>query len=258
MTLPRNLPALLRARGLDVEVIDGWETRGRPASTGGFAPVGSLWHHTGERSLGWDHTRCRDYARWLFLTGRSDLPAPLCHLSTCVHGVVFVGAAGRANHAGVARAAGSVAAGDGNTLYVGIENQNDGSQGWAKPQHEAMIETGACLHEDVLHTSVRALHGHRETSVTGKWDPGLLDLDQFRHDVAKAIRKPDQAPDRPAKPTRVETANGKLADALKLIRDADELLGKAPSGRTRVHRVADDLDGTIRALANNLSDLPKK
>lgn len=73
--LPPNLPALLRDAGLTVVTIDGWQSRGRPATTGGFAPAGVLWHHTGGTQDG------LAYARWLFVTGRKDLPAPLCHLS---------------------------------------------------------------------------------------------------------------------------------------------------------------------------------
>ena len=44
--LPANLPTTLRARGLRVVEVDGWHGRGRPASTGGFDPVGVLCHHT--------------------------------------------------------------------------------------------------------------------------------------------------------------------------------------------------------------------
>ena len=33
------------------------------------------------------------------------------------------------------------------------------------------------------------MRGHKETSTTGKWDPGLLDMDTFRSDVAREIRE---------------------------------------------------------------------
>ncbi len=44
--LPDNTPEILRRHGLKVKVVPGWKTRGRPASTGGFNPVGVLCHHT--------------------------------------------------------------------------------------------------------------------------------------------------------------------------------------------------------------------
>src|SRR5690349_17149722 len=98
--LPDNLPDRLRAAGLTVVEFDGWESRGRPASTGGFEPDGNLHHHTGSTGNG------RESARWMFMDGRPDLPPPLCHMSTDRQGVIYVGAAGRANHAGKARASG--------------------------------------------------------------------------------------------------------------------------------------------------------
>lgn len=178
--LPADLPARLRATGLEVVVLPGWEDRGRPASTGSFDPVGVLWHHTGGSS------DTRAYAEWMTYEGRSDLPAPLCQLSISRAGVVYVCAAGRSNHAGKAKASGSVAAGDGNALYVGVECMNTGSEGWSPAQYGAMVATGAVL-ADLLGTSVEAQRAHRETSVTGKWDPGQLDMDRFRADIAARI-----------------------------------------------------------------------
>lgn len=186
--LPSNLPDLLREAGLTVIEIDGWETRGRDPEHGPFAPVGVLNHHTGDKANG------LAYAKWLFLVGRSDLPAPLCHLSIDRQGRVYVGAAGRANHAGKARAAGSVASGDGNTLYVGIEAQNTGTEGWSAEQYGALVTANAVINLHVTHNSAWTNHAHYETSVTGKWDPGdpagrllgknrVMNMDKFRADV---------------------------------------------------------------------------
>ena len=96
-----NLADVARTSGLTVVEIPGWQLRGRPPSTGAFGPLkGVLCHHTGADS---DN---RSYAEWLALTGRSDLPAPLCHLALDRAGTVYVCAAGRANHAGECRARG--------------------------------------------------------------------------------------------------------------------------------------------------------
>src|SRR5689334_14754764 len=110
-TLPADLPARFRAAGLKVVEIAGWESRGRPKSTGEFKPVGVLNPHTGDKADG------KAYAAGILVRGRSDLAGPLCHLSIGRDGTVYIVAAGRANHAGKAKSVGSVAAGDGNTLY---------------------------------------------------------------------------------------------------------------------------------------------
>lgn len=199
--LPATLPITLRAAGLKVVEIDGWHGRGRPSSTGGFDPVGVLCHHTGSYDGLADATNDRTYARWLAVTGRSDLPAPLCNLALSAEGVVYVCASGRANHAGRAKASGTVAAGDGNELYIGIEAMNDGSQGWSKAQRDAYVTLCAVLSLKVTGNSAQTVRGHKETSVTGKWDPGKLDMGAFRTDVAakmKALTTPPPTPKPPA------------------------------------------------------------
>lgn len=202
MTLPANLPALLRKHGLTVVEVPGWKTRGRPASTGGFAPVGVLCHHTASSANG-------QAAIPLLVNGRSDLPGPLCHLSLDRQGVVYIVAAGRANHAGEARKSGTVASGDGNTLYIGIEAQNEGTgEHWPKAQYDAYVLLCAVLSVEVTHNSAQTVRGHKETSVTGKIDPAgptpyeaTFDMDRFRARVATQmteIRKPAAAK-KPAK-----------------------------------------------------------
>lgn len=184
-----DLPAVLRAEGLKVVEVPGWQTRSRPESTGGFAPVGNLWHHTGSKDtnpLSIDDDLA--YARWLAEIGRSDLPAPLCQVSVGRDGTLYVCAAGRGNHAGVAKASGPVPAGDGNALYIGWECQNTGTEGWAGPQYEAMVKAAAATSR-AYGWSAEANRGHKETSVTGKWDPGALDLDHFRADVAERMAR---------------------------------------------------------------------
>lgn len=177
-----DLADVLRAAGLRVVEVPGWRDRSRPESTGGFAPVGNLWHHTGAGPGGDAYA----YAQWLAETGRPDLPAPLCQLSYGRDGTVYVCAAGRANHAGQAKASGPVPAGDGNALYLGHECQNNGAEGWSGPQYEAMVKAAAATSKAYGWTAA-ANRGHRETSVTGKWDPGLLNLDDFRDDVAQIM-----------------------------------------------------------------------
>ena len=217
-----DLADVLTKAGLDVEEVSGWKTRGRPKSTGGFNPVGVLWHHTGSYDSLTDARDDTEYAAWLAKSGRSDLPAPLCQISISAEGKVYICAAGRANHAGKAKASGSVAGGDGNSLYIGIECMNSGKQGWPKPQYEAMVATGAAL-AAYLGTSPKAQRAHKETSVTGKWDPGMLDMDKFRRDIAARIEanKPPAPQPEPEGPvttnpsTRVGQARLLLDEARK-------------------------------------------
>lgn len=224
---------VLRDAGCKVVEIPGWQSRRRP---GEFGPVGVLWHHTGGAGDG------LDYAKWLFLEGRSDLPAPLCQLAVGRDGTWYVGAAGRANHAGKARSSGTVAAGDGNRLYIGVECMNTGSEGWSKAQYDAMVQGGAALGK-MLGTSVQTQRAHRETSVTGKWDPGLLDMDRFRLDIDAAMRREVVVPvENGARGARID-------EALTLLREAAaHAEGKGWKWRAR----------TIRAAVAVLERLPAK
>lgn len=175
-----DLAAACRKSGLRVVELDGWRTRSRPASTGGFAPIGILCHHTGGESDD------RAYAEWMATVGRSDLPAPLCQLALDRNGTVYVSAAGRANHGGTAKATGPMPSGDANTLYVGIEAMNTGTEGWTATQYDAYARLCAALCKH-YHWPASHVRAHRETSVTGKWDPGELDMDSFRRDIAALI-----------------------------------------------------------------------
>jgi hypothetical protein len=233
--LPADLPKRLRDAGCKVVELDGWHTRGRPASKGPFHPVGVLWHHTGSTEGG------PKYANWLAKIGRSDLPAPLCHLSIGRDGTVYVVAAGRANHAGVAKASGSVAGGDGNALYVGVECQNSGSEGWRPAQRAAMVRTGVVL-AHVLGSTAEAQRGHKETSVTGKWDPGKFDMDAFRKDIAaQLVAKPVEST--PAKPKPV--ANH-VTEGWDLVRQGIAELRQAPKTRKAIHSRAEELAAVVK------------
>lgn len=198
--LPENLPALLRAAGLSVVVVDGWEDRGRPPSTGGFEPVGSLNHHTGASASGWTKVKELAYAKWMFLVGRGvELPAPLCQIALGRSGTVYLGAAGRANHAGTAKPSGSVSGGDGNALYIGTEWMLSGTEAIPPAMYAAGVTLNAVLTEKVTKTSVQTISCHYNTSITGKWDIGdpngivfngarVLDVPKFRNAVAARRR----------------------------------------------------------------------
>lgn len=212
--LPSNTPAILRSVGLTVKELPGWENNGRPGS---FNPKGGvLDHHTGSYDGQGDAANDLSYARWLAFEGRSDLPAPLCQFALSAEGVVYVCAAGRANHAGRAKASGTMAGGDGNALYIGIEAMNSGSQGWTKKQYDAYVLLNAALCVYITGNSVKTVRGHKETSITGKWDPGKMDMAKMRRDVAAKIKELKAG--KPSKPevtshTRWATKETAVCDA---------------------------------------------
>lgn len=235
--LPPTLADTLRAAGLTVHEVPGWETRGRPPEKGDFTPVGVLNHHTGASARGWTWARVLEYARWMFFVGRpgDGLPPPLCNIALAPNGTVILGAAGRANHAGKARARGSVAAGDGNALYVGVEWMLSGTEVIPQVMMKAGLLLSAVLTRDVLKTSVETVAAHYETSVTGKWDIGdpdgvpysgqrVIDMALFR-DRVRVLRQP------PKPPTRITQARA-------LLREAK---AKAKKGSTRARKIAEAL-----------------
>lgn len=234
--LPANTPEILRAAGLRVVEVPGWRERGRPASTGNLNPVGVLVHHTATSRATSDKALVD-----LLVRGRSDLPGPLCHFGLMRDGTVHIIAAGRANHAGTAKASGTVAAGDGNALYWGVEAANDGrGEPWPKVQYDAYVILCAVLSTDVTGNSAQTVRGHKETSVTGKIDP-TFDMGEFRNHVAAAMRPEPAAP----RVTPAERRAGKgrsLADRLSpIIRDAR-------SGKHRFPAIAKALGKTRASL----------
>lgn len=240
MTYLTDLADVLRKAGLEVVELPGWKTRGRPASSGGFDPVGNLWHHTGGAS------NTRDYAEWMAYTGRSDLPAPLCQVAVDRAGVCYVSAAGRANHAGSAKASGPVPAGDGNALYIGWECMNTGSEGWSSAQYDAMVTAAAATSRHYGWTPA-ANRAHKETSVTGKWDPGLLDMDKFRRDIANYEGQDDMA-DYAKQLDDIQAEIGKVRKAVSELRSKEASRHKTTIREMRSQgRTSDEILAAIEA-----------
>lgn len=186
MVLLKDAAIAARKSGLKVVEVPGWQTRGRPSSSGGFGPLRAIIvHHTGGSSNGQSMID-------LLVRGRSDLPGPLCQFGLSREGVVYVIAAGRSNHGGKTKKIGNLRAGDGNSQALGIEAFNSGNEGWSKKQLSAYHALCAALadHYKIPRSQV---FGHGETSLTGKWDPGvrgrMLDMAAFRRGVA-AVKLP--------------------------------------------------------------------
>jgi hypothetical protein len=262
-----DLPALLRAAGLDVVVVKGWRLRGRPGS---FAPVGVLNHHIGTSAKGWSLARELAYAKWMFQIGRRDLPAPLVQIGLGRSGRVYLGAAGRANHAGKAKSSGSVSAGDGNTLYVGIEWMLSGSEVIPAVMMKAGAILNAVLTEKVTAggkgTSVATISCHYQTSVTGKWDIGdprgipfrghkVLDVGKFRKAVAaERTRLYHPAPVPPAPKPSPPTAKPTLRWNGRLLNVDSPIFAKPPKQHHWDPKVGDRLSAWNKVKAGEALD----
>lgn len=112
--MPRDtgLYRALQRRGLKVEYVPGWTTRG----SSNFAPFGALAHWTAGPATG------NRPSLNICVNGRAGLPGPLCQVFLDRNGVAIVVAAGRANHAG----RGSWKGATGNTHLYGVEVEWNG------------------------------------------------------------------------------------------------------------------------------------
>lgn len=158
--------------GLSVIEVDGWQTRGDEY----LSPGGVVGHHTGDGATGELPTLS------LLINGRSDLAGPLCNYGLARSGTVYVVASGRANHAGLGGWKGLV----GNSSVLGIEAENNGSQGWPSKQYDAYVRlVASCL--DALRRGPEWFCGHKEWAPGRKVDPGGIDMNEMRRAVAAAL-----------------------------------------------------------------------
>jgi hypothetical protein len=172
------LPSALRAAGLKVVEIDGWQTRGHGDM---LKPRMVICHHTAEPidantepSLG------------VLIKGRPDLAGPLCNLGLGQSGVFYMVAAGKAYHAGAGMWRGVR---DGNENAVGIEAENNGKgEAWPKAQMDAYARGCAVIAKHCGFGS-EMIAGHKEYALPKgrKSDPNF-DMVAFRKSVAAFMK----------------------------------------------------------------------
>jgi hypothetical protein len=167
-----TLATRLRAAGLTVVEVAGWQSRG----AAGFDPRGSVDHHTAGPRSG----NAPSLATVIY--GRPDLPGPLCHVLVARDNTCYVIAAGRANHAG----SGSWRGLSGNSSVYGVERENVGTS--AEPWRSDQTSTAATVHAALIRG--RATHemvcGHKEWTPR-KPDPHTLNMHNFRAMVAQRL-----------------------------------------------------------------------
>jgi hypothetical protein len=172
------LANVLRAAGLKVEEVPGWQERG-VADMG--EPLGVICHHTAGPKTG------NMSSLQTLIHGRPDLRGPLCHLGLGRDGTFYVVASGKAQHAGPGSWEGVIA---GNTHLIGIEAENTGEPDdihWPDVQMTAYREGVAAI---LLHIGKgpEMCAGHKEYALPhGRKDDPDFDMNQFRVDVGAAM-----------------------------------------------------------------------
>ncbi|MGH2714796.1 MAG: N-acetylmuramoyl-L-alanine amidase [Thermoleophilaceae bacterium] len=187
--MPRDLgiAARLRRDGLRVREVSGWQTRGDSS----FFPRGFVNHHTAgaSRSAGVHPSL------GILINGRSDLPGPLCQVSLDYEGVVYVIAAGRANHAGIPDG-GAWRGLTGNTSAWGLEIEHPGTFPLEPERYELAARVHAALIRGTVDES--KVGQHWEWAPSRKIDlfsPRTLDPDHFRSRVAHHLANPGEEAD---------------------------------------------------------------
>lgn len=163
----------LRAAGLRVSEVPGWQQRG--SST--FNPRGVMWHHTAS-------AKGKDAPSLAVVTyGRPDLAGPLCHVLVSRSGICHVVASGRANHAGLGAYA--PAGGGSNSTFYGIEAENTGygvgpsAEPWPLEQLDVIAKASAALiNWDMSRISACCMH--REYAPSRKVDMHTVTGDTMR------------------------------------------------------------------------------
>ena len=180
----------LRAEGLRVVEYPGWREK---SNGNNFDEIsGVIMHHTGANNAS---------AASIF-NGRPDLRGPLSQIHLARDGTVTVVAAGCANHAGTG-ALPWLPKGTGNRRTIGIEAANDGGgtpgkphrSSWPEAQYNAYVRlVKVILHETGWGADRVASHQEYDkgdpATFEGKWDPGAIDMNIFRADVARLALTP--------------------------------------------------------------------
>jgi len=208
----------LRAVGLTVVEVRGWQTRAR--SSGGFAanPLGCAWHHTASQTTPTNDTN------WQYFY--SDV-RPIGNMTIMRNGEVWIGAAGAANTQGkggpIQMSRGTIPLDGGNTRAWAIECANSGvgepySQAtidaYFKASNELNRRFGNKPTDVFTHyawTPGRKIDPAKATAVVGPWKPrsinssGTWNLDDLRAECTRRATATTPPPTKP--PTTGETVN---------------------------------------------------
>lgn len=170
---PVWLAAVLRAEGLRCDEYDGCYDRGH----GDFWSIwGIVAHHTGASGSPGPGA----------IANHPELGlASQLHLAR--DGLFTVCGVGIAWHAGAGSWPG-IPDDDANSCTIGIEAENNGSEGWTDAQYDAYVRgCGAILRHMGYHSDRVIAHREWAGPSQGKWDPGLIDMPTFRAQTQTVI-----------------------------------------------------------------------
>lgn len=176
----------LRYNRVLVKFEPGWQRRGNGQRS---RYAGELTHHTGvDYGKGYD----------TLVHGRSDLSGPLCNMCTWPDGSVTLIAAHPANHAGAAGGSWARPFPDTrnfNRMVWGNEVMYPGVKPWTPAQYRTARIMAGVVCGILKRPNPNWARGHYETSITGKWDPGIgngraewFPMAKFRHEIWGALR----------------------------------------------------------------------
>jgi hypothetical protein len=167
----------LRAAGLNVVEVAGWQTRGSAS----FGILGSLDHHTAGSRTG------NAPSLTICIYGRSDLPGPLCQVLMGRDNTCYVIAAGRANHAGAGNWRGLTS----NGQLSGLERENVGTtaEPWREDQTDAAARAHAALIRGRAGADMVARHAEYALPVGRKVDSHSVSGADLRRRVGDYLTK---------------------------------------------------------------------
>lgn len=183
---PLFLPDLLKAFGVEVREFQGWRDRGH----GDFYQIwGAVAHHTASNNT----------PASLIAYGHSALWGLLSQIHLDRNGVATIVGAGHAYHAGRGSYPG-IQTNNANAVTIGIEANSDGVTPWPEHMLDVYYRICAAICWYLGHSSLRTI-GHKEWAhAYGKWDPGGIDMNQFRAKVQHYIDHPPFVPQTPQRP----------------------------------------------------------
>ena len=168
----------IRAAGIPVIEVDGWQSRGSDS----FTPRGGVDHHTAGSNNG------NAPSLNVCTNGREGLSGPLCNVLQGFDGTAYVIASGRANHAGDGGWKGL----SGNSSVYGFERENTGYDPPRPNQHEMAARTWNAVCNGGPFGTINAdmICGHKEWAPSRKPDFHTLDYGWFRNQITIGGSKP--------------------------------------------------------------------
>jgi hypothetical protein len=253
----------LRAVGLTVVEVKGWQTRAR--SSGGFStpPLGVAWHHTASQ------TTIQNDTNWEYFY--SDV-RPIGNMTIARNGDIWIGAAGCANTQGkggpVTLSRGVIPIDGGNTRAWAIEVANNGTgEPWPRVQIDAYFTASNCLNSHfgnqptdifthAFWTPGRKIDPAKASAVLGPWQPrptntsGTWNNDDVR---AECLRRATPPPPEPGDDDMTPTQANQLDQIHTIMAGAFW-----PNQPNITDVMGGELATRIRNIETKLDDLAKK